>query len=331
MAQGPIARHWPRRAALLATPGLVLAAHGVRAQEAAFPTRPVRIIVPFAAGGPTDVIVRIIAEQLGDRWKQPVVVENRGGGGTIVGTNALAQAAPDGNTIGVATNSFVINPAVRQRLPYDTLRGFTAVGMMVTSPFVLVASPGFAPRNLAELVAHAKEAGSPLAYGSPGPGTGGQMAGELLQQRAGIRMEHVPYNGSAPALTDVLGDRVPLMFDLWSSVRPHVEAGRLKLVAVATDAKLADSPATPTIAETYPGFSVTAFQAIVAPAGAPAAALRRISADLREIVASERFAAQVRPLGVEPAPSTIAELDAFLKGELAKWRDVARAASISLD
>jgi tripartite-type tricarboxylate transporter receptor subunit TctC len=323
--------HWTRRAALLAAPGLTLVARGAQAQQAAFPTRPVRIIVPFAAGGPTDVIVRIIAEQLGERWKQPVVVENRGGGGTIVGTNALAQAQADGYTIGVATNSFVINPAVRQRLPYDTERAFTAVGMLVTSPFVLVASPGFAPRNLTELVAHAKEARSPLTYASPGPGTGGQMAGELLQQKAGIQMEHVPYNGSAPALTDVLGDRVPLMFDLWSSVRPHVEAGRLKLIATASDAKLPDSPTTPTIAETFPGFSVTAFQAMVAPAGAPEAALRRISADLREIVASERFGVQVRPLGVEPAPSTIAELDAFLKGELAKWRDVARAASISLD
>jgi len=322
---------WTRRAALLAAPGLALAARGAWAQEGTFPTRPVRIIVPFAAGGPTDVIVRIIAEQLGDRWKQPVVVENRGGGGTIVGTNALAQSTADGYTIGVATNSFVINPAVRQRLPYDTVRAFTAVGMLVTSPFVLVTSPGFAPRNLAELVAHAKEARSPLAYASPGPGTGGQMAGEMLQQKAGIQMEHVPYNGSAPALTDVLGDRVPLMFDLWSSVRPHAEAGRLKLMAVAGDAKLVDSPATPTIAETYPGFSVTAFQAMVAPAGVPEVALRRISTNLQEIVASSRFGAQVRPLGVEPAPSTITELDTFLKGELAKWRDVARAASISLD
>jgi tripartite-type tricarboxylate transporter receptor subunit TctC len=306
----------------------ITAAH---ATDAAFPTRPVRIIVPFAAGGPTDVIVRIIAEALSARWKQPVVVENRGGGGTIVGTNALAQAPADGYTIGVATNSFAINPAVRQRLPYDTTRAFTAVGMLVTSPFVLVTSPDFPPRNLAELITTVKEASSPLTFASPGPGTGGQMAGELLKQKAGIAMEHVPYNGSAPALTDVLAGRVPLMFDLWSSVRPYVEAGRLKLLAVAADKPLSDAPQVPTIAATYPGFSVTAFQAMVAPAGTPPDAVARISADLRDVVASERFGAQVRPLGVEPSPSSAAELDAFLKGELTKWQEVARAANLSLD
>lgn len=320
-----------RRATLLACLGAAGFAAGARAQETAFPTRPVRIIVPFAAGGPTDVIVRIIAEALSDRWKQPVVVENRGGGGTIVGTNALAQAAGDGYTIGVATNSFVINPAIRPRLPYDTSRAFTAVGMLVTSPFVLVAWPDFAPKNLAEVIAFAKRESGPIAYASPGPGTGGQMAGELLQLKAGIRMEHVPYNGSAPALTDVLAGRVPLMFDLWSSVRPYVEAGRLKVLAVATDAPLPEAPQYPTIAATFPGFSVSAFQAMVAPAGAPPEALRRISADLREVVASERFAAQVRPLGVEPAPSTAAELESFLQGEMAKWREVARSSSIVLE
>ena len=325
-----MARTLTRRAAVLAASGAVMAP-AVRAQEAAFPTRPVRIIVPFAAGGPTDVIVRIIAEALSERWKQPVVVENRGGGGTIVGTNALAQAAADGYTIGVATNSFVINPAIRPRLPYDTARAFTAVGMLVTSPFVLVAWPDFAPKDLTETIAFAKRESSPVAYASPGPGTGGQMAGELLQLKAGIRMEHVPYNGSAPALTDVLAGRVPLMFDLWSSVRPYVEAGRLKVLAVATDAPLPDAPQYPTIAATFPGFSVSAFQAMVAPAGAPPEALRRIAADLREVVASERFGAQVRPLGVEPAPSTTAELEAFLRAELAKWREVARSSNIVLE
>ncbi|MDJ0389177.1 tripartite tricarboxylate transporter substrate binding protein [Roseomonas sp. E05] len=321
------------RRAALAGAAAALTAGLVRGSVAAeaFPARPVRIIVPFAAGGPTDVIARIVAEALGEIWKQPVVVENRGGAGTILGTNLMAQAPHDGYTIGVATNSFVINPAVRKSLSYDTEKDFAAIGMMVTSPFVLVASPKFEADTLARLTARATAEGEPLAYASPGPGTGGHMAGELLKQRAGLRLEHVPYNGSAPALTDVLAGRVPLMFDLWSSVRPHVEAGRLKVVAVASAAPLPDAPQYPVIAATYPGFVVSAFQAMVAPAGLPPEIARKISADLRAVVASGAFAARVRPLGVEPEPSTAEELQAFLQAEMARWREVAKTADIALD
>ncbi|MCR0985433.1 tripartite tricarboxylate transporter substrate binding protein [Roseomonas populi] len=325
---------WTRRAALRAAAlgaGTTLLPPGAARAQAAFPTRPVRMIVPFAAGGPTDVIARVVAEALGDRWKQPVVVENRAGGGTIVGTLAIARATGDGYTLGICTNPFVINPAVKERMPYDTGADFAAVGMLVTSPFVLVAGNGFGPNTLGELVADARRRGEPLAYASPGPGGAGHLAGALLQQRTGIAMEHVPYNGSAPALTDVLAGRVPVMFDLWSSVRPHVEAGRLKILAVAGDAPLPDAPQVPTIAATLPGFVSVAFQGVIAPAATPPALVEAISSDLRAVTASEGFRRQVVPLGVDPAPGTPAAFGAFLKGEMAKWRDVARAAKIVLD
>jgi tripartite-type tricarboxylate transporter receptor subunit TctC len=210
---------------------------------------------------------------------------------------------------------------VRARLPYDTASDFAAVGMLVTSPFVLVATAGFGPGTLEELVASAVRGGPPLAYASPGPGGAGHLAGALLQQRTGLAMEHIPYNGSAPALTDVLAGRVPLMFDLWSSVRPHVEAGRLKILAVASEAPLPEAPQIPTIAATLPGFSSIAFQGVIAPAATRPALVE----------ASEGFRRQVGPLGVDPAPGTPAAFDAFLRGELAKWHEVARAAQIALD
>jgi tripartite-type tricarboxylate transporter receptor subunit TctC len=314
--------------------GLVLAAGaGYRAAVAqqAFPARPVRLVVPFAAGGPTDVIARVLAEILGARWGQPVVVENRGGGGTIVGTAAVAQAAPDGHTLGIATNAFVVNPGLRRNLPYDTRRDFVAIGMLITTPMVLVASNEFPATTLANVVAQAAQAHQPLTYTSPGPGTVGQMAGALLQHEAAITLEHIPYSGSAPALTDVLAGRVPLMFDLWSSVRPHVEAGRLKLIAVCGEQRLPELPQVPTVAETYPGFSAVAFQAVFAPAGVPVPLLEQLSADIRAVVSSPGFEERVMQLGVRPTPMSRMELEAFFEREMAKWRDVARAAHISLD
>jgi tripartite-type tricarboxylate transporter receptor subunit TctC len=233
-----------------------------------FPTSAVKIVVPFAAGGPTDVVARILAEQLSARWAgKSVIIENRPGAGTIVATAVVAKAPPDGHTFLIATNSLLINPAINQSLPYDTHRDLVGVSMIATQPVALVANKSFGPNTIPEVVAAANAAS--LNYTSPGPRGVGHLAGELLQQKAGIKMTHINYNGSAPALTDVIAGRVPLMFDIWHSAKRYVDSGELKLIAGAGSERLADAPQVPTIAETYPGFDAVAFNAAVVPAGVP--------------------------------------------------------------
>ena len=304
------------------------AAHAQAAAE--FPTATVRLFVPFAAGGPTDVVARILAEQLSARWGgKPVVIENRPGAGTIIATAAVAKAPADGHTMLMATNSLLINPAISQSLPYDTAKDFQPVSMVATQPVALVATKSFAPNNVAELIAEAKK--TPLNYTSPGPRGVGHLAGEMLKQRAGVEMTHINYNGSAPALTDVIAGRVPLMFDIWHSSRRHVESGALKLIASASAERLPGAPNVPTMTETYPGFEVMAFNALVAPAGVPAAVLDKLSADIRAVVNSEAFRERVKNLGINAYGNTPAELDAWMAREIARWQQVAKAANLKAD
>src|SRR5262245_44900760 len=282
---------------------LLATATGAAAQNAAdFPSRPVKLLVPFAAGGPTDVVARILADLLSVRWGggQSVVIENRPGAGTIVATAALAKSPADGYTMLVATNSLLINPAIGQKLPYDTEKDFAPVSMVATQPVALVANKSFPADTVAELVAVAKKSSDPLNFTSPGPRGVGHLAGEMLKQRARIEMTHINYNGSAPALTDVIAGRVPLMFDIWHSAKRYVAGGELKLIAGASAARLADAPQVASIAETYPGFDVMAFNAMVAPVGVPAPVLDKLSADIRAVVNSQEFADKVRNLGIFP-------------------------------
>jgi tripartite-type tricarboxylate transporter receptor subunit TctC len=312
---------------------LVAVASGALAQGAAdFPTRSVKIVVPFAAGGPTDVVARILADLLAARWHgQSVVIENRPGAGTIVATAAVGKSAPDGYTMLIGTNSFMINAAIGQKLPYDTLKDFVAINMVATQPVALVANKSLPVNSVADVVALAKRSAEPLNYTSPGPRGVGHLAGEMLKQRAGIAMTHINYNGSAPALTDLIAGRVPLMFDIWHSARRYVATGDLKLIAGAGAARLADAPQAATIAETYPGFDVMAFNALVVPAGVPAPVLDKLSADTRAVVNSPEFAGKVSQLGIFPFGNTPQELDAWMRKEIARWAEIAKAANIKAD
>jgi tripartite-type tricarboxylate transporter receptor subunit TctC len=312
--------------------GLALAgltAFGAHGQ--AFPTRNVTILVPFAAGGPTDVVMRILGERLSARWDKSVIIENRPGAGTIVATAALAKAAADGHTLGVITNSFAINPAVNQPLTYDTLKDFACVSMVVSVPIVLLANATFAPNNVAELVDLARKTAEPLNFTSAGPRTVGHLAGAWLQNLAGIKLTHIAYTGSAPALTDVVAGRVPIMFDLWSSAKPYVADGRLKVLAVASAQRLQDAPQYPTLAETFPGFDVSAFQAIAVPKGVPPALVEKIAADISSVVSSPEFAEKVGPLGVFPKATSPRELDAIIGKEIERWTAIAEAANITVE
>lgn len=305
-----------------------------RAQPAAdFPAAPVKLVVPFAAGGPTDVVARILGELLAARWGgKTVVIENRPGAGTIVATAAVAKAPPDGSTLLVATNSLLINPAIAKSLPYDTAKDFAPVSMIAVQPVALVAAKSYEINTVADVVALAKK--QPTNYTSPGPRGVGDLAGQMLKQRAGIpdgNFTHINYNGSAPALTDVIAGRVPLMFDIWHSARRYVESGELKLVAGASAERLPGAADIPTIAESYPGVEVIAFNAIVAPGATPMPVLEKLSADIRAIVASDAFKDKTKNLGINAYGNTPAELSAWMTREIARWKEVARAANIKAE
>ncbi len=300
--------------------------------QADYPARSVKLVVPFAAGGPTDVVARILGDMLTARWGgQSVVIENRPGAGTIVATAAVANAPKDGYTFLIATNSLLINPAIGQKLPYDTLKDLAAVTMIATQPVALVANKAFAPNTVQELVALAKTSAEPLNFTSPGPRGVGHLAGEMLQQRAGIKLQHINYNGSAPALVDLIAGRVPVMFDIWHSAKRYVDSGELKLIAGASSERLGDAPHVPTIGEAFPGFAVMAVNALYGPAGIPAPVLAKASADVRAVVESAEFKGKTKHLGIQAWGTTPAELDAWTRKEIAGWAAVAKAANIKVD
>jgi tripartite-type tricarboxylate transporter receptor subunit TctC len=322
------------RTAVLIALALTFAVRATHGQSAAdYPNGPVKILVPFAAGGPTDVVARILGEQLSARWGgRPVVIENRPGAGTIVATAAVAKSAPDGLTLLMATNSLLINPAISHSLPYDTAKDLAPVSMIAVQPVGLVANKSFEANTVADVVAIAKRQAT--NYTSPGPRGVGDLAGQMLRQRAGIPMQnftHINYNGSAPALTDVIAGRVPLMFDIWHSARRHVESGDLKLIAGASPERLPGALNVPTLAETYPGVDVIAFNAIVAQGGTPAPIVEKLSADVRAIVASDAFLERVKNLGINAYGNTPAELGAWMAEQIARWKQVARASNIKAE
>jgi tripartite-type tricarboxylate transporter receptor subunit TctC len=320
------------RISILVFAALLTALAGAARAQGDYPSRPVKLVVPFAAGGPTDVVARILGDMLSVRWGgQSIVIENRPGAGTIVATAAVANAPKDGYTFLVATNSLLINPAIGQKLPYDTLKDLAAVTMIATQPVALVANKDFAPSTIPELIALAKKRAEPLNFTSPGPRGVGHLAGEMLQQRAGIKMTHINYNGSAPALVDLIAGRVPIMFDIWHSAKRYVDTGQLKLIAGASEQRLGDAPNAAAIAETYPGFAVMAVNALYGPSGIPGPVLAKAAADVRAIVESAEFRDKTKHLGIYTWGTTPQELDAWTRKEIANWAEVAKAADIKVD
>ncbi|MGA0572778.1 tripartite tricarboxylate transporter substrate binding protein [Variovorax sp. VNK109] len=322
-----------RRHALLSFAALLsggpLATLPSLAQDA-FPSKPVKIIVPFSAGGPTDVLARMLGERLSDRWKQTVVVENRVGGGSTIGTNLVAKAAPDGHTIGMVVMAHVVNPAIRSDMPYDTLADLSGVSQLTTSACVLVAHPSLPANSVAELIALAKSKPGTLSYATPGVGTLNHVSGEMLNKRAGIDLLHVPYSGSAAAHADVISGRVPLMFDVWAPVREYVKAGKLKMLGVTLKDRLTADPQYPTIAETLPGFEVVSAFGMVIGSKVPRPVIEKIGADIASVVKEPQFAAKVRDFGMEPVGSMPRDYDEFIRTEIARWSKVAKDSNIKV-
>ena len=319
-----------RRHALAA---LALLAHPARAQPG-WPARPVRMIVPFPPGQATDLMARLLADQLTPRLGQPCLVDNRSGGAGLPGMEMIAKAAPDGYTLGMASSGpLSINPAVMSRLPYDVERDFAPVALVFTTPLVAVVNPGTGIDSLAALVAKAKAAPRAIDYASGGPGSSLHLAAEGFSQRAGIQLNHIPYRGSAPAMADLIAGNVGLMFDSLASALPHVQAGRIRALGVTSPGRMPQMPEVPTVAEAagLPGFEMLGWAGLVAPAGTPAPVVARLAEEVLALVRGEAMAARIAELGATAAPLGPEEFGAYIRSELVKFTAVARAADVRLD
>jgi len=295
-----------------------------------YPTRPVRLVVPFPPSGGNDVFARIVAQKLSEAWKQQVLVENRPGAGGSLGTELVAKSTADGYTLLLGhTGTLAINPALYPTLGYETLRDLAPIGTLASAPLVLVVNPGTAIRSVGDIAAQAKAKPGVLDYASSGSGTGSHLSGELLQSLAGIKLTHVPYKGTAPAITDLLGGQVQIMFSVIPAALPQIKAGKLRAIAVTSAKRMPQLPDIPTVAESgVPGFESTLAYGILAPRGTPAAVLEEIHAQLARITATKEFRERVEFEGAVPLEGTSADFAELIRVQAAKWGKVIRTAGI---
>ena len=317
-----------RRALLLAAPALALATPAL----AAWPDRPVRVVVSFTAGGTTDIIARIVGNLLAERWGQPVVIENRAGAGGNIGTEYVARSVPDGYTLLVASvGPLAVNGSLYRTIPYDTRRDLAPVSLLAAVPNILVVAPDSPARSVADLVALAKEKPGGLSYGSTGVGTSSHLASAMMDQMAGVQTTHVPYRG-AVALNDLLTRRIDFMFATIPSVIEQIRAGKLRALAVSTLARSRSSPEVPTMAERgFPGFDASSWFGILAPIGTPRDIVDRISADAAAAVRRPDIERQMVDQGADPVGGTPAEFGTFIDAEIARWATVVRLSGASVN
>lgn len=307
---------------------VTVAAPGPVAAQGSFPSQPVTIIVPIVGGG-ADAVARLVGDRVTKAWGQPVVVTNKGGAGTILGTEAVARAKPDGHTIGMAISALSINPAIRATMPYDTLRDIRGVTLLANATMAGVLHPDVPAANAKEFIAYAKtKKPDELSYLTPGIGTLGHISGALFQHAAGIRLLHVPFQDSGRAVTDLMAGQGQAFFGLWQSVEPLVRAGKVKPLGIFDRQRLPDHPNVPTVAETLPGVETISRVGVIAPGGTPPAILERISKDFAAVIHSDEVRARIRTFGMIPVGSTPAEYDAIIAKELAEWKDVLGRAGV---
>ena len=298
----------------------------------AWPARPVRFVVPFPPGGATDIIGRLVAARMQEVWKaQPVIVENRPGAGTVVATEHVARSAPDGHTLGFVVTAHVINPSLRSKMPYDTLKDLAAVAQVSFQHLVMAVHPSVEAKNIAELIALAKKQPGKLSYATPGSGTAMHLSVELLKNVAGIDLVHVPYKGGAPAQQDVLGGRVPILMDVLYAVQPLIKSGRIRVIGLLSPQRDQANPDIPAIAETVPEVSAVSMVGIVAAGGTPRALVRRVSADLSAAIRGSDLTEKMTQQGMVPVGSTPEEFDAFIRAEMEKWSRVVKASGAKVD
>ena len=309
-------------AALLAT---AAAAQG-------YPTRPVKIVVPFAAGGPADVYARVLAQKLEGVMGQPFVVEDRPGGGSIVGTQAVQQAEPDGYTLLMMSNTHTVNETLIPKKPFQLMRDFVPVAPVNYSDLVMVVHPSVPAKSLKEFIALAKSRPGELNYASSGPGTPYHMAGELFKAMAGVNIVHVPYKGSSGARTDTLGGQVQMMFDAITTMAPNVEAGKVRALGTSGKVRSKVLPNVPTISEAgVPGYEAVIWLGIMAPKGTPKPIVDKLNAEIRKVVSSPEIQAAWDKQGAVPMSMSPGEFDEFLRGDIEKWAKVVKISGARQD
>lgn len=321
-----------------AAASLLVCALGMTASHAAaerdpaahYPNRPVRFIVPFAPGGGTDIVARAIAQKLGEAWGQQVVVDNRGGGGTVIGTELGARAVPDGHTLTMGTTTLAINPSVRRKLPYDALKDFTPVTQTAFQAYVLATHASVPAKSVKEFIALAKAKPATLNYGSPGTGTGSHLAGELFRAMSSIDVVHVAYKGSGPALADLVGGQIQFILGTILSTYPQVKAGRLRALGVSSLKRSAVMPEVPTIDEAgVPGYNATSWNGVIVPVRTPPAIVRKLHKDVVAVLRTPEVRDRLAGDGAEPVGSTPEEFAAHIRSEMAKWAKAVKLAGIA--
>lgn len=318
-------------AKILCVVGLALGLVADGRAQASFPAKPIRVISPNAPGGLTSVLGRMVGERLTDAWGQAVMVDSRAGGNGLIGGEALSKAPPDGHTLMVISSTHVIVPLLVSA-PYDPINDFTPIGTLCSTEFLLVLHPSVAANSLDALIALARSRPGQLNYASSGSGAMTHLAGELLGSMRGIRMQHVPYKGSAPALTDLLGGQVQLFFSPSKDAIPFVKAGRLKALAVSGETRLPALPDVPTFTESgLPGFEIKTWFGVIAPAGVPREVVNKLSAELTRILRTPELRDRLSGQGLDPLVANPEQFTAIMKADVARFSGVIKSANIKLE
>lgn len=321
------------RRSLLQAAGSGVVLTSLSSWSQSYPSRPIRVIIPFPAGGPTDVLGRIVAQKLSERLGQSVVVDNKPGASGMIGADMVAKAAPDGYTLLVNASLHVINPSLYEKPRYDAIADFAPLSNLADVPLVLVVNSKAPVQTVKELIAWIKSSKSPVNFASSGNATAPHLAGEAFKVAANIEnMQHVPYKGSAPALTDLLGGQVQLMFDSLPSSQPFIKSGALKAIAVTTQRRSSALPNIPTISESaIPGFSFSTWYGMWAPASTPTAIVEKLSSEIGQITRLPDVREKFLSLGAEPVGSTSGDFAAFNKSELQKWARIVKQSGARVD
>jgi tripartite-type tricarboxylate transporter receptor subunit TctC len=311
---------------------VLLAVAATSAFAQGYPTKPAKVVVPYPPGGPTDIVARVVSQKLSEQMGQQFIVENRPGAGGNIGAEAVAKSPADGYTLLVATTAHAINPSLFKNLGYNLTKDFAPVSLLTSGPLVIVANPSVPAKNVKELIAMGKAKPGSLNYASSGNGQSTHLSAELFATMAGIKMNHIPYKGSAPALTDVMGGQASLMFDTMLSAMPHVKNGKLKAIAVTSAARSPAAPDVPTVAESgLPGYEAIAWNGLLVPAGTPGDVVAKLNAELKKALdapdVKDRFSAQ----GFGAAWNTREAFAKFIQSELDKWAKVVKVSGATLD
>jgi tripartite-type tricarboxylate transporter receptor subunit TctC len=296
-----------------------------------YPTKPVRMVVPFPPGGATDIIARLLSQKLHELWGQPVIPDYKPGAGTVLGTDIVAKSAPDGHTLGMVITAHVINPSLRPDMPFDTLKDLSGVSLVSTSDIVIVATPSLPAGSMAELIALARQNPGQLSYASPGTGTAMHLIGELIKSLSGIDIVHVPYKGGGAAYPDVMTGRVQLQIDPLFASMQNIRTGKVKAIAVTSRHRATMAPEIPTVAETLPGVEVESIAGVVVPSATPRDLVQRISADIARALRSPDLQERMKAVGLTPVGGTPEAFDAYIRTELARWSEVVKSSGATLD